>query len=281
MAEATHQIGSYSVTVADDFGPRVLGFGRGDGPEMLVRLGPDATLESPAGTVHFRGGHRLWVAPEEPRLTHVPDDDPCEIEVGDGHLRIRGPADGAGFAKEIELWGDDGGLVVEHRLHRVGPEPVTAAPWAITQLIAGGIAILPVAGLSGSGYQADRTLVLWPYSSLIDERLEFRDGAVLIAARPGPQTKFGSGPAPGRLGYFCDGWLFTKTVPPVAGDGPYPDRGAVGQVYVNDAFCELETLGPLEVMEQGDVALHRERWEAQECPHLDVALEVTLDREGE
>lgn len=280
MAEATHQFGSYSVTVADDFGPRVLGFRSGDGPEMLVRLGPEATLDSPAGTVHFRGGHRLWVAPEEPWLTHIPDDDPCEVVWDAGHLWIKGPVDAAGFVKELELWDEAGALVVEHRLHRVGAEPVTAAPWAITQLIAGGTAILPVGGLSGSGYQADRSLVLWPYSSLVDERLEVRDGAILINARPGPQTKFGSGPAPGRLGYFRDGWLFTKTVRPAADDGPYPDRGAVAQVYVNDAFCELETLGPLEAMEEGDVAVHRERWQATECPHLDVALEVTVGGEG-
>lgn len=277
MAEATHRLGDYSVTVAEDFGPRVLGFRRDGGPEMLVRLGAESSLESPAGTVHFRGGHRMWVAPEEPRLSHVPDDEPCEIEVHDGHIRIRGPVDAAGFIKELEVWESGGSLVVDHRLHRSAPEPVKVAPWGITQLPPGGVALLPLVGESGSPYQADRSLVLWPYSSLADERLAFRERAVLIDARGGPQIKLGAGPAPGRLGYLRDGWLFTKSVTPADGPASYPDRGAVGQVYVNDSFCELETLGRLTVMAAGDVVEHRETWQAIECPDAGAALDLVLE----
>jgi hypothetical protein len=276
VVEAAHRLGEYSVTVNDDFGPRVLGFRLDGGPELLVRLGPEASLKSPAGTVHLRGGHRLWVAPEEPRQTHVPDDDPCQVGVDEGHLRIRGPIDAAGFIKELELWEEDGSLIVEHRLHRSAPEPVEVAPWAITQLPPGGVAILPVVGRAGSPYQADRSLVIWPYSSLADGRLAFRDSAILIDAASGPPTKFGTGPAPGRLGYLRDGWLFTKSVTPEDGRASYPDRGAVAQVYVNDTFCELESLGRLNMMGVGDVAVHREAWRAVECPHLDTAVEVTL-----
>lgn len=276
MAEAAHRLGEYSVTVADDFGPRVLGFRLDGRPEMLVRLGPEASLESPAGTVHLRGGHRLWVAPEEPRLTYAPDDEPCRVEVDDRRILIRGPVDAAGFVKELELWEQDGSLIVEHRLHRSAPEPVEVAPWAITQLPPGGVAILPVVGRSGSPYQADRSLVIWPYSSLVDERLAFRDSAILIDAAGGPQTKFGTGPAPGRLGYLRDGWLFTKSVTPEDGQASYPDRGAVGQVYVSDTFCELESLGRLLMMGPDDVAVHREAWRAVECHDLDTAVELTV-----
>jgi hypothetical protein len=279
VAEATHRLGPYSVTVADDFGPRVLGFRPEEGPEMLVRLSPQTTLESPAGTVHLRGGHRLWVAPELPQLTHVPDDEPCQVEADDEHLRIRGPVDAAGFTKELELWAQEGSLVVEHRLHRSAPEPVEAAPWGITQLPPGGFAILPVGGRSGSSHQADRSLVLWPYSSLSDERLTLHEHAILIAARGGPQTKFGAGPDPGRLGYLRQGWLFTKSVTPADGDASYADRGAVGQVYVNDSFCELESLGRLTVMSEGEVAVHRETWQAVECDSIETALSLTLGEE--
>lgn len=271
MAEATHKIGRYTVGVPDGFGPRLLGFRAEDGPEMLVRLGPDVALDSGAGTVHFRGGHRLWVSPEVPELTHIPDDEPCDVVFEDGRLRVSGPVDAAGFTKQLEVSANGDRLIVDHRLGWSGPEPVTVGAWAITQLPLGGTALLPLGGRGGTGYQGDRSLVLWAYTDLTDDRVGFQQGVVVMEARPGPQLKLGSGPAPGRLGYLRDGWLFTKTIEP-AGDGDYPDRGAVGQVYMNEDFCELESLGPLVDLQPGSEIDHREVWGAFECPDLDSAL---------
>ena len=65
-----------------------------------------------------------------------------------------------------------------------------------------------------------------------------------------------------------------------ADDGAYADRQAVAQVFVNDAFCELESLGPLVRLEPGESVEHREVWEAQECPDLDTAVEWTGEGRG-
>lgn len=279
MAEATYRIGRYTVGVPDGFGPRLLGFRAEAGPEMLVRLGPDVALHSGAGTVHFRGGHRLWASPEVPDLTHIPDDEPCEVVLEEGRLRVTGPVDAAGFTKQLEVSANRHGLVVDHQLGWSGPAPVRVGAWAITQLPLGGTALLPLGGREGTGYQGDRSLVLWPYTDLNDDRLGFRERTVVMAARPGPQLKLGSGPAPGRLGYLREGWLFTKTVEP-AGEGDYPDRGAVGQVYMNEDFCELESLGPLAELEPGSEVRHREVWDALECPDLDSALTAVMGEEA-
>ena len=78
--------------------------------------------------------------------------------------------DRAGLLKEISVSATAGGdaVVVEHVLTRRG-RPVDVAPWAITQLPLGGTAIVPVDGPDG-GPQANRSLVLWPYTDLGDDR---------------------------------------------------------------------------------------------------------------
>jgi hypothetical protein len=42
--------------------------------------------------------------------------------------------------------------------------------------------------------------------------------------------------------------------------GAYVDRGAAVQVYVGANYCELETLGPLRLLEPRAAAAHRETW---------------------
>jgi hypothetical protein len=59
---------------------------------------------------------------------------------------------------------------------------------------------------------------------------------------------------------------------PAAEDGAYADRGAVAQFYLGDAFCELETVGPLVALDPGGATAHREVWEIEECDGLDEAL---------
>jgi hypothetical protein len=133
------------------------------------------------------------------------------------------------------------------------------------------MAVIPTRGpFSRYEFQADRSLVLWPYTNLVDPRLSWQERAAVIEAVPGPRFKIGSGPSPGRLGYLIDRQLFTKEIMP-AGDGTYPDRGAVAQVFVEDSFCELESVGPVVSLEPRSSASHREVWEITECADLATA----------
>lgn len=274
-AEVTQVLGEYRLTVATRYGPRLLGLEREDSPDMLVRLGSGAAIESGNSTFRFRGGHRLWAAPEQPHLTYVPDDDPVDISSEADALRVVGPVDAAGFQKVLEIRTEGTGVAVEHRLYWQGDGTITAAAWAITQVPLGGTAILPIGGPAEDGLQADRSLVLWPYTDLSDPRLRPHQSALLIEGRPGGRLKVGSGPTPGRLGYLRDGWLFTKTVEP-AGDGEYADRGAVAQVFTGGEYLELETLGPLTELVPGAAAGHREVWHVNRCPDREVALEAVV-----
>lgn len=196
-----------------------------------------------------------------PAVTYAPDDHRCQVTENDRGLTIIGPADAAGLVKEISLSVEDDTLVVDHRISNAGDNPLEVAPWAITQLRLGGVALLPVRGSKpGNELQADRSLVIWPYTDLADPRLAFQKDLVRIEGRPGPALKLGSGPDPGRLQYLLDGYVFTKKIVPAQGNG-YADRGAVGQVFVKDAFVELESLGRIARLEPGQSAELRESWE--------------------
>jgi hypothetical protein len=207
-----------------------------------------------------------------PEVSYAPDDAACQVEADREGLRVTGPVDGAGFRKELEVQAAGDTLVVEHRLGWEGDDRASAAAWAITQLPLGGTAVMPLGARKGSSpLQADRSLILWPYTDLSDPRLSFRPGAVLVGARPGPRLKLGTGPAPRRLGYHRAGWLFIKELP-TAGDGDYPDRGAVGQVFSGEEFCELESIGPVHEMTPGSTISHRETWLATPCPDTETAV---------
>lgn len=251
-----------TVWVTVSVGPRIIGL-EGSGANVLAVLPHDAGLSCPgAGNFHFYGGHRLWAAPEDPERTYLPDDDPCRVEPVPGGVRVVAGAAPGGLSRSLEVTLAGSTVVVDHRIHNHGDTAAELAPWAITQLRPGGLAFLPVGGppADPAGRRASRSLVLWPYTDLSDPRLELRGGMVTVAARPtGRELKLGAAPGSGRLAYLIDGELFVKraAVDPAA---EYVDRGAAAQVFCNDLFCELETLGPLRTVPPGGHADHREIW---------------------
>ena len=253
-------LGPYRLAAAAEFGPRIISLRRNDSPDFFVRLAPEVALRQPGPQVYrLRGGHRLWAGPEIPEVTYAPDDHACEVVATGESVRISAPADGAGLEKSITLTVDEKRLAVDHRLTNAGHKSIEVAPWAITQLPLGGIATLPLERF-GSGLQADRSLVLWPYSRPDDSRINFGGDSVEIRGEAGLELKLGSGPRAGWLQYQMEGWLFRKRASR-SPDGAIPDRGATCQVYVKDAFVELETLGPLTFLEPGGYVDHHELWE--------------------
>ena len=65
-------------------GPRIIGLSFKGGDNILAVL-PEARYETPSGKEYrFRGGHRLWHAPEHPEHTYVPDNDLVRVSQIDG-----------------------------------------------------------------------------------------------------------------------------------------------------------------------------------------------------
>lgn len=266
-------LGPYQLEVARDFGPRIVGLRR-DGAQVLAVLGDEVALATPGRRPYlFRGGHRLWASPEIPDITYAPDDHPCDISATGEVLVVSAPPDDAGIAKRIEVSLDGTDLVVEHTI--TGPPGTSAAAWGITQFPPGGTALLSIAG-EDTAPRPDRSLILWPYTSMSDPRLRFDEGIVSIAAGEGSPLKIGFGPGPRRMGYWHDGELFTKVVP-AAPD--VPDRGAVAQIYVGQGFCELEGVGTLTDLGGGPATLV-ERWSLDHCPDVESARRIVAGGSG-
>lgn len=245
-------------------GPRIVRLIPKSLGENLLAETPEYELPSPYGPYHLWGGHRLWHAPESSKRTYVPDDAGLECRAVQGGLRLRYDEPYTGIRKEILVklhpWAPD--VQLYHKLTNTGLWPVQLAPWAITQLRAGGIAILPqnTEELDPDGLQANREVVMWQYSRWDDPRLRLGHETIEIETQPIA--------APFKLGYFNRaGWLeyvykgisFRKEFTPQPGQ-LHVDFGCNTEIYTNDRHIELETLGPLVTLETGESVDHFERW---------------------
>lgn len=238
---------------------------------------PDIYWATPYGQFFPRGGHRLWVAPEANPRTYTIDNEGLEVEaLADGVL-LRGPSDPrSGIRKSIEIYlqADRPALILNHRLQNEGLWPVELAPWAITQLPLGGVAVLPqqIGPLDQDGLLPNRHFVLWPYTSWQDPRLHLADDYLLVSGQARmPPFKLGYMNRHGWQGYLRQGVFFCKRVLPDP-ERPHPDFGCNAEVYCNDRFIEVETVAPLSHLDPGREVTHTETWEW----HIDLDVPPTV-----
>lgn len=247
--------------VTRSVGPRLLSLRLRNGENLFAEL-PDFVAPCPGyGEFHFYGGHRLWYAPERLPHTYLPDDAPVEIlSREDGLLCTQRPEAITGIEKslQISLAGDAPQVLVRHTLTHRGTQEVTCAPWAITQLKTGGLAILPQAA-APADFLPNRSIALWPYTNMADLNATWGHHYLLVAARMVSPFKLGFPNPRGWLAYWLNGTLFVKVAPyqPAAA---YGDLGSSSECYCNDRFLELETLGPLVLLHPGESVSHVEKW---------------------
>ncbi len=247
-------------------GPRIIGLYYGDSQENLFAILPGVGWKTPYGWFSMYGGHRLWHSPEAADRTSIPDDQPPAIEKIDGGLKISQAVEApTGIAKSIvvRFQPDRSSVVVDHYLTNKGVWPVPLAPWAITQLRLGGIAVIPqiTQPLDSAGLLPNRSLVLWPYTSWQDERLKLHDDLILVEGTPQlPPIKIGCVNPHGWLGYFYKEFMFIKRFDYLP-EQPYPDFGSNSECYCNDKFIEVESLGPLTNLEPDQTVQYTETWE--------------------
>lgn len=269
---------SLQLLVTQSAGPRILALCLRGRESALAEL-PELTIDLPnLPPWTFYGGHRLWQAPEVAAVTYLPDDRPVVIESIDNGLRITQavePKTGLRKSLQIQLPDQSAAVVVDHQFSNQGSTPVTLAPWAITQLKPGGLAILPqYAGLTDpAGVQANRSLVFWPYTDINSPHVQWGNRFVRIRAQF--QTgafKLGFPNPNGWLAYLWQDTLFVKKAPyePAA---DYYERGSSSQFYCNDKFVELESLGPISKLEPNQSITHQETWHL----YADVAFPVSED----
>lgn len=233
---------------------------------LLADLSSNPPIPTPYGDYHFHGGHRLWHAPEALPRTYIPDEGKMAItDLPDGVILEAQTEPGTGIRKRIEihLAADKPSATLKHTLINDGLWPVELAPWAITQLLLGGTAILPmpVGNADPAGLLHNRQFSLWPYARINDPRLKLDDRYILFKADAMlPPFKIGTFNSSGWLAYWVDGVLFRKTFD-VRADLPHPDNNCNAEMYCANQFVELESLGPLGKLNPGDSVDHVETWD--------------------
>jgi hypothetical protein len=232
--------------------------------ENLLAEIPDVHWPTPTGEYYLRGGHRLWLAPESTAFSYTANEGQLTFEEAPNGLRLVQPIEAnSGIRKSIsiELVDDEPCVTLSHEMRNESARPVFMAPWAITVMPLGGLAVMPYRGPSQSpGLLPDRHVTLWPYTRWQDSRLNVTDEFIYVAARTDlPPCKIGCLNHPGWIGYLNRGALFVKQFQ-LQTDRLYPDLNCNAEIYCNVGIIELESLGPTCLLQPGQSVIHVETW---------------------
>jgi hypothetical protein len=250
------------ILVPRSLGPRILSLSFRGSPNLLAEL-PDFVTERPDGKqYHFYGGHRLWLAPEDPILSYGLDDQAVEIsKVGNSLLICKPVEEESGIEKSLLLNLDPqlARLTLEHRLTNRNQKAVEFAAWTITQFRTGGLAMLPQSDAQ-TGFLPNRAISFWPYSDVSSPQLHLGNRIILLNADFQSPFKIGFPNPRGWMAYWLDGILFVKKAT-FERQAKYTDFGCSSECYCNNHFLELETLAPLTNIAPGTSVSHAETWE--------------------
>lgn len=219
---------------------------------LLADMSHQPPVSTPYGDFYFRGGHRLWHAPEAMPRTYAPDTGELKVtDISNGVILETNTELGTGICKriEIQLAPDKPSATLTHTLINDGLWAVELAPWAITQFQLGGTVILPmpVGNVDEAGLLPNRNISFWSYSRINDPRLSLRDDYVLFHADALPAFKMGYFNPHGWLAYYVNGTLFRKAFAAETSTR-YPDNNSNAEIYCNEQFVELESLGALTML---------------------------------
>jgi hypothetical protein len=239
-------------------GPRIIGlYSKQAGIELLAPS-PDIHWPTPHGEYYLYGGHRIWKAPED-SFYNCPEDNVTVVKEKN-RVTLRNNVDASGLQKEISFTLDENRVLLTHQLIWHGQGPIELAPWTITQVPLGGLAILPQSSLR-AGSAPTRSLAIFPYAAITDPRLELHDDLILVHGRADPKAfKVGNYNPFGWAAYMLEKALFIKRFP-VNEFRVLPDMGSNIEVYVRNLYLELEALGKLTWLKPGDSVTFEETWE--------------------
>jgi hypothetical protein len=185
--------------------------------------------------------------------------------VGEGKARLTSARDrmtGLRLVREFTLAPDSSRLTVEQRVTNESDKPVTCCHWSRTLAAGGGIVLIPLTPGSRFPknylmYTPEQAMLFQP----VDPNIRVRDGFLEILGTP-KFPKLGMDSAAGWFSYLTrSNLLFTKKYP------VYPER-VYGEMagltisiwYFKDEMCELEPIGPREVLAPGASASFAETW---------------------
>ncbi len=254
-----------------DVGPRILSYKTPEG-ENVFKNYPEQMGKSGETKWMIRGGHRFWIAPEDEILSYVPDNAPVKHEfLGENSIKlVNTGVDPWKIKKEmtVTLAPDSSQATILHRATNESDAPVEIATWGLSVMAPGGLEIIPLPPLGEHPRDLlpNRTMVIWPYTDMTDERWRF--GWKFITLRQtdkGAPMKLGLAHKERWVAYLMRNALFVKTFSYEEGR-MYPDNGCNFETFTNDEMLEIEALGPLQKLAPGESTEHTERWYLLDVP---------------
>jgi hypothetical protein len=275
--------GEVELIVTTDVGPRVMRYSFVGGQNLFAEF-KDELGKSGEKKWFGRGGHRFWAGPESITDTYALDNGPVKATINGSSITLLQPVEPeTGLQKEITvtLAAQGSGVIVTHRLKNAGTKPRRQAPWALTQMTTGGVAIaaFPPRGTHEAVLLPTNPLTMWAYTDFSDKRWTFT--TKYIALKQDPHNR-----VPQKVGlfnpktfaaYLLGSELFTKRsdADPKA---DYPDFNCSYEMFTNDQFLEMETLGPLAHLAPGQSVTHTERWSLHKNVHIGNLTDAEIDR---
>ena len=276
--------GEVEVIVTTDVGPRIIRYGFVGGQNLFKEFEAELGKSNEAKWMP-RGGHRIWIAPEDVIRTYAVDNSPVKSQVTRDGITLTQPVEQeTGIEKQIAVKLAPSGSAVEvtHRLKNTRPGAQSFAPWALTMMAPGGHGItgFPPRGTHPEQLAPTNPLVMWAFTDLSDPRWTFTKKYLVLRQDPsntGQPQKLGTFNVNTWGAYLLKGELFMKRYK-ADPSKPYTDMGSSYETFTNQEMLELETLGPLQRVDAGRTVEHVERWSLHKDVRVSGFTDAELDR---
>ena len=275
--------GEVELVVTTDVGPRIIRYGFVGGQNMFKEFDEQMGKHGESSW-QARGGHRVWMSPEDPVLTYAPDNSPIHAEVKGDVLELTGNVEKeTGLAKQmiVKLASTGSAVEVVHKITNRGAKPREFAVWALTMMAQGGVGIaaFPPRGTHEKDLAPTNPLVMWAYTDFSDRRWQFTSKYLLLRQDPNNSKaqKAGIFNRDTVGAYLLGSDLFIKRA--AAQDAHrHPDFGCSYETFTNEQFLEMETLGELSDVRPGGSLEHSEHWSLHKNVKIPAWTDADIDR---
>lgn len=260
--------GRIELIVTLSFGPRIISCTI-DGGKNLFKVFDNIADADPARW-NIYGGHRLWIAPEIPERTKVPDNRQVKwFKEGESVVFEAQEEPENRIVKQVAISIVEGRVKLKHTIINKDLWAKELSVWSLSVMAPGTTAVVPQEEFLGHGTGPGksllpvRSLILWGYTDMSDSRLTWGKKAVQLkeaGGTPGVPAKFGVLNKRNFAAAFNEGGCIVKHFDYIPG-GDYPDMGCNWEFYTIPGMLEVETLSPMYRVEPGCEVSSYEEWE--------------------
>ena len=283
--------GEIEAYVTVDLGPRIIRFGFLGGKNILFDNRKAFTPKTDKVYTDYYGegkawenfgGHRVWMTKETYPETYPPDDQPVKYTVTENGAVFEQPDDTKNGVKkmfEIKMDPDDANMQIKTTVKNISENEKEFAVWCISVAAADGTLIIPM-NTNDTGYLANRTISVWPYTDLSDSRLRFGKKYVTVKQDTNAKVPFkiGLDLNGGQVYYVNGNDVFCKKYENNHPDGIYPDNGVSFETYTNNVMIEIENLSEVKKVASGEENTMVESWSLFKKPcEVDFTDENSID----